>query len=60
MADGSLYFAYGSNINLGQMAYRCPDTAVMGPVTLEGWELLFHRNRDECPLFIKNARADAV
>lgn len=43
MADSSLYFAYGSNINLGQMAYRCPAASVMGPVTLEGWELLFRR-----------------
>ena len=41
MADGKLYFAYGSNINLDQMAYRCPDAQVVGPVTLEGWELLF-------------------
>lgn len=43
MADGKLYFAYGSNINLEQMAYRCPDASVVGPVTLEGWELLFRR-----------------
>lgn len=41
MADGKMYFAYGSNINLDQMAYRCPDAQVVGPVTLEGWELLF-------------------
>lgn len=41
MADGKLYFAYGSNINLDQMACRCPDAEVVGPVTLEGWELLF-------------------
>ena len=25
MAEGKLYFAYGSNINLDQMAQRCPD-----------------------------------
>ncbi len=41
--DNTLYFAYGSNINLGQMAYRCPDASVVGPVVLEGWELLFRR-----------------
>lgn len=40
MAD-KLYFAYGSNINLGQMAHRCPDAQVVGPVRLEGYELLF-------------------
>ena len=40
MAD-KLYFAYGSNINLRQMAHRCPDAQVVGPVRLEGYELLF-------------------
>lgn len=48
MAGNTLYFAYGSNINLNQMEHRCPDASVVGPVTLEGWELLFRRNRDEC------------
>jgi len=43
MADSTLYFAYGSNINLDQMACRCPDARVVGPVTLEGYELLFRR-----------------
>ena len=39
----TLYFAYGSNINLSQMDLRCPDASVMGPVILEGYELLFRR-----------------
>ena len=43
MAENTLYFAYGSNINLGQMEHRCPDASVVGPVALEGWELLFRR-----------------
>ena len=43
MTENTLYFAYGSNINLNQMAYRCPDASVMGPVTLENYELLFRR-----------------
>jgi len=43
MAEDRLYFAYGSNINLEQMDYRCPDASVVGPVVLEGWELLFRR-----------------
>ena len=38
-----LYFAYGSNINLNQMAYRCPAAEVVGPVTLKDYELLFRR-----------------
>lgn len=36
-----LYFAYGSNINLEQMARRCPHAEVIGPVTLNGYRLLF-------------------
>ena len=43
MADGGLYFAYGSNINLDQMSYRCPDACVVGPASLENYELLFRR-----------------
>jgi len=39
-----LYFAYGSNTNLHQMEYRCPDAEVAGPVKLEGYELLFRGN----------------
>jgi len=36
-----LYFAYGSNINLEQMAHRCSDAQIVGPVTLENYELQF-------------------
>jgi hypothetical protein len=42
--EETLYFAYGSNINLDQMAYRCPDAQVVGPVTLDNYELLFRRS----------------
>lgn len=47
MSD-KLYFAYGSNINLSQMAYRCPDAKVVEPVVLEGYELLFRGNGGGC------------
>ena len=30
------YFAYGSNMNLDQMKYRCPDAEVVENVRLEG------------------------
>lgn len=36
-----LYAAYGSNLNLKQMAYRCPDATVVGTAELEGFELVF-------------------
>ena len=36
-----LYAAYGSNINLEQMAYRCPHSTVAGTAMLKGYELQF-------------------
>lgn len=35
------YIAYGSNLNLDQMAYRCPTAKVIGNANLNGYELLF-------------------
>ena len=36
-----LYIAYGSNLNLEQMAHRCPTAEVVGAATLRGWRLWF-------------------
>lgn len=38
-----LYAAYGSNINLEQMAYRCPRARVVGTGFIEGYKLTFRR-----------------
>ena len=35
------YFAYGSNMNLEQMDFRCPDASVVENVRLEGYRLAF-------------------
>ena len=35
------YFAYGSNLNLGQMAGRCPESTTVQIARLEGYELAF-------------------
>lgn len=37
-----LYVAYGSNLNLEQMSYRCPNSKVVGAGMLKGWRLLFN------------------
>ena len=37
------YFAYGSNLNFEQMAYRCPEATVVGTAKLDGYELAFRR-----------------
>ena len=39
--DKRYYIAYGSNLNIPQMRYRCPDARVIGTANLDGWELLF-------------------
>lgn len=41
MREERLYFAYGSNINLEQMAYRCPAAKPLMPVVLHDYELTF-------------------
>lgn len=43
--EETLYFAYGSNINLEQMEHRCPDAQLVGPVTLQNYELQFRGQR---------------
>ena len=37
------YFAYGSNLNFEQMAYRCPEATAVGTAKLNGYELAFRR-----------------
>lgn len=39
MKNKQLYIAYGSNINLQQMAYRCPHSRVAGTSEIKDFEL---------------------
>lgn len=41
MSKKQLYIAYGSNINLEQMAFRCPHSRVMGTSEIKDFELEF-------------------
>ena len=41
MQKKQLYIAYGSNINLEQMAYRCPHSSVVGNSEIKDYELEF-------------------
>ena len=36
---GRRYIAYGSNLNRGQMALRCPDAKVVGTGEIKDYEL---------------------
>lgn len=38
------YVAYGSNMNVKQMSWRCPDAEVIGTGELIGWKLTFRGN----------------
>ncbi len=35
------YLAYGSNLNIEQMRYRCPSARIMGTAVIEDYRLLF-------------------
>ncbi len=41
MSKKQLYIAYGSNINLEQMAFRCPHSKVVGMSEIKDYELEF-------------------
>lgn len=41
-----LYVAYGSNMNLEQMSYRCPHSKVVSNGRLIGWKLVFNYHAD--------------
>lgn len=41
MKNKQLYIAYGSNINLEQMTYRCPHSKVVGTSEIKDYELEF-------------------
>lgn len=39
-----LYLAYGSNLNIQQMAYRCPSASVLSQAEIPGYRLCFRGN----------------
>ncbi len=41
------YIAYGSNINLEQMAKRCPGSKVLGKSVIEDYKLMMYGREDE-------------
>lgn len=42
---GKLYIAYGSNLNLAQMAARCPSAEVYAKGVLNNWELVYRGSK---------------
>lgn len=41
MKSETLYIAYGSNLNLPQMAFRCPTVRVVSTIKIKDCKLLF-------------------
>ncbi len=44
MEGKKYYIAYGSNLSVEQMAYRCPGAKVAGMAALKGWKLVFRNH----------------
>ena len=41
-----LYIAYGSNLSVEQMAFRCPEAKIVGKAILKDWKLVFRTHAD--------------
>ncbi len=54
------YLAYGSNLNVHQMAVRCPHAEVAGIATLRDWRLLFRGSKTGAYLTIEPCRGAEV
>ena len=49
------YIAYGSNLNVKQMIFRCPGARVIGTAKLEGYRLMFKGSRSGSYLTVEPA-----
>jgi hypothetical protein len=55
-----LYIAYGSNMNLEQMATRCPAAKLVGQTILKNYRLIFRGYRDNAVATIEPLRGGKV
>ena len=58
--NSRLYIAYGSNLNLEQMAHRCPTAEVVGAATLRGWRLWFRGGNGSAVVTVERERGCEV
>lgn len=54
------YAAYGSNLNIEQMAYRCPGAKLLGTAWLEDWQLLFKGSKTGSYLTVEPRKGSRV
>jgi len=57
---GTVYLAYGSNLNLKQMAYRCPTARALGQAKLNGYRLLFRGRNGGAVATIEKQKGESV
>lgn len=60
MKSENLYIAYGSNLNLPQMAFRCPTAKVVGASEIKGYELLFRGGRKSAVATVEPLKGSSV
>lgn len=54
------YIAYGSNLHVNQMRFRCPESRIIGTANLDGWELLFRGSKTGSYLTIERKEGSTV
>ena len=54
------YLAYGSNLNIEQMRYRCPSAKIIGTAIIEGYQLLFKGSKTGSYLTIEPMEGASV
>lgn len=57
---GKLYIAYGSNLNLAQMAARCPSASIYAKGVLNNWKLVYRGSKTNSHATIIRKRDSTV
>ncbi|MFZ5944283.1 MAG: gamma-glutamylcyclotransferase family protein [Bacillota bacterium] len=60
MKAETLYIAYGSNLNLPQMSFRCPTAKVVGTSEIKDYELLFRGGRTSSVATVEPLKGSSV
>ena len=54
------YLAYGSNLNMKQMQFRCPDARIVGTAEIPNYQLLFKGSKTGSYLTIEPKQSCTV
>lgn len=58
--NNKMYVAYGSNLNITQMAERCPTARVIGSSEMKNWRLLFRGSRTGAVATVEPKKGSSV